>query len=223
MRIEKYPDADMMAIDVANALADDLNEALHQRDRALLAVAGGTTPGPVFDDLCAVDLDWSRVDVVLTDERWVPEDHERSNARLIKERLLTARAARARFIPLFAPANTPEEVLPQLEAQLAGSLPISVALLGMGADMHTASLFPDGEGLEDALANDAPILLPMRHPKLPDTRVTFSARVLDAAWRKHILIKGDEKMLALEAAKRLEDHEAPIRSVWSDATVHWAG
>ena len=82
MKIEKYSDFDMMAIEVAQRIAGDLTGALHNADRAMLAVPGGTTPGPIFDDLCAADLDWSRVDVVLTDERWVPGDHPRSLRRL---------------------------------------------------------------------------------------------------------------------------------------------
>jgi hypothetical protein len=65
-----------------------------RHDFASLAVPGGTTPGPVFESLSAVDLDWSRVQVMLTDERWVPEDSPRSNTRLLRERLLVDRAAR---------------------------------------------------------------------------------------------------------------------------------
>ncbi|WP_106610233.1 6-phosphogluconolactonase [Shimia abyssi] len=222
MNFKEYPDFEMMAIDVANALADDLSEALHHEDRVLLAVAGGTTPGPVFDALSAVDLDWSRVDVTLTDERWVPEDHERSNARLIKARLLTNRAVAARFLPLYAPANAPEDVLAELESGFATSLPITAALLGMGADMHTASLFPGSDGLSAALAPDAPILLPVRRDDLPDTRITMSARVLNDAVKKHILIKGNDKKEALEKAKHLPVEEAPVRAILSGADIHWS-
>ncbi|MEP2530460.1 6-phosphogluconolactonase [Shimia sp.] len=221
MIFNEYPDFDMMSIDVANALADDLSEALHHEERALLAVPGGTTPGPVFDALSAVDLDWSRVDVMLTDERWVPEDHERSNARLIKERLLVNRAMSARFIPLFAPSHEPEEVLAEIEAMIAPELPMAVAMLGMGADMHTASMFPDSDGLQAALAPDAPILLPVRRDDLPDIRVTLSARVLEGAVRKHILIKGNDKREALEKAKHLPVEQAPIRAVMTGAQIHW--
>lgn len=222
LNLKEYPDFDMMAIDVAHALADDLAEALHHDDRALLAVAGGTTPGPVFDALSAVDLDWERIDVMLTDERWVPEDHERSNARLIKERLLVNRAMAARFLPLYAPARAPESVLADLEAMIAPELPMAVALLGMGADMHTASLFPGSDGLSEALATDAPILVPIRREDLPDIRVTVSARVLDGAVRKHLLIRGEDKRRALKAARNLPREEAPIRAVLSGAQVHWS-
>lgn len=221
MNFKTYPDSEMLAIDVANALAEDLADALHQKDRVVLAVPGGTTPGPIFDALSAVDLAWDRVDVILTDERWVPEDHKRSNSALVKARLLTNRAMAARYLPLYAPADVPEDVLPELEAGIVGSLPIDVAVLGMGADMHTASLFPNSEGLEVALASDAPVLIPVRRDDLPDIRISLSARVLNGALRKHILIKGADKREALNAAQNLPEVDAPIRAVCAGADVHW--
>lgn len=222
MKFNEYPDADMMMIHLANQIAGDLNAALHHEERACLAVPGGTTPGPLFDDLCAADLPWERVDVMLTDERWVPTDSDRSNTKLIRERLLVNRAAAARHLPLYAPADTPEEMLPELEAMIAPELPIAVLLLGMGADMHTASLFPGADRLDEALASNAPILVPMRAPGAIEPRVTLSARVLDGALRKHIVIIGAEKRAAFEAAQHLSAAEAPIRAVLTGADVHWA-
>ena len=222
MKIEKYSDADMMALDVANQIAGDLTAALHNADRAMLAVPGGTTPGPIFDDLCAADLDWSRVDVILTDERWVPEDHPRSNTRLVRERLLVNRAAAARMVSLYANTAEPEESLDALMAAIEPDLPIAVAVLGMGADMHTASIFPGADNLEPALDKNAPILVPMRAPGAPEPRVTLSARVLDSSFCKHVVITGAEKRDAIEKAQQLSRAEAPIRAVLSGATVHWA-
>lgn len=223
MIYKTYPDAEMMAIDVANTLADELGEALHHANRICFAVPGGTTPGPIFDDLCAVDIDWSRVDVVPTDERWVPEDHPRSNARLIKERLLVNRAAKARFLPLYAPAHAPHEVLAELETMIAPELPIAVALMGMGVDMHTASLFPGADGLKEALDLRAPILVPIHRDDLPEPRVTLSARVLDGALSKHLIITGQDKRDALRASRNLPKFQAPIQAVLDGVTIHWAG
>ncbi|WP_299924799.1 6-phosphogluconolactonase [uncultured Pelagimonas sp.] len=218
----EYPDRDMLAIDLANQLSDDLEEALHHEDRVAMAVPGGTSPGPVFDDLCGSDLDWSRVDVLLSDERWVPEDHERSNTRLLRQRLLVNRAEKARLLPMYAPKPTPEEVLPELESIIAPELPLAVVLLGMGEDMHTASLFPEADRLEEALLPGSPILVPMRAPGAPEPRITLSARVLDGALRKHVLIFGAAKRAALENAKGKSIFEAPINAVLNGAKVHWA-
>lgn len=222
MNLREYPDADMMAIDVANQLAEELTLALEHEDRVLFVVPGGTTPGPIFDDLCEADLDWSRVDVLLSDERWVPEVHVRSNTKLIRERLLVGRAAKARYLPLFAKAHEPEEVLAELEANIVPNLPIGVCLLGMGADMHTASLFPGGDNLEAALKRRAPVLMTMRVPGAEDPRITLSARVLDEALSKHVVITGRAKRNALDRAMQMTRKQAPIKAVLDGATVHWA-
>ncbi|AFO91228.1 6-phosphogluconolactonase [Phaeobacter inhibens] len=222
MNIIEYADRDMLAIDVANQLAGDLKTHLLHHDSASFAVAGGTTPAPVFDDLCAADIDWKRVRLMATDERWVPSDSERSNARMIRERLLVNRAAAAQFVPFHIPARAPEDVLAEVESLIEPDLPLSVVLLGMGEDMHTASLFPGVRGLSEALAADAPVLAVMRPDSQPEPRVSLSARVLDAAIAKHLVIYGEAKREALETAKSLPPEEAPIQAVLSEMTVHWA-
>lgn len=217
-----YPDREMLAIDLANQMAGDLRAALAHEDRVALSVPGGTSPGPVFDDLCAATLDWSRVDVLLNDERWVPEDHERSNTRLLRQRLLVDRAASARYLPLYAPHPEPEDALAELAKPIEAVLPLAVLLLGMGTDLHTASIFPGADRLTEALSPDAPTLLPMRAPGAPEPRITLSAHVLNGALAKHVLIFGTEKREALERAKGLPVEEAPINAVLDGAKVHWA-
>ncbi|MCR8547355.1 6-phosphogluconolactonase [Salipiger sp. P9] len=217
-----YPDREMLAMDLANQIAGELRAALGHQERAALAVPGGSSPGPVFDTLCAADLDWSRIDVLLTDERWVPERSERSNTRLLRQRLLVERAAAARYLPLYAEAARPEEKLAELAEAIAPALPLSVLLLGMGADLHTASLFPGADLLAQALSDEAPILLPMRAPGAPEPRITLTAPVLDGALKKHVLIYGAEKRDVLEKARGLPPAEAPVNAVLDEATVHWA-
>jgi 6-phosphogluconolactonase len=168
-----------------------------------------------------MELDWARVDVMLTDERWVPETSERSNTRLLRERLMVGPAAAARLVPLYAPAPAPEERLAELSAGVAATLPLSVVLLGMGADMHTASIFPGADQLAEALHGDA-VLVPMRAPGAPEPRVTLSAQVLRGAMNRHIVMIGAEKRRAFDAARHMAPEEAPIAAVLKGATVHWA-
>ncbi len=222
MKFNTYPDRDFLHLQLADRIASQLGEFIRRDGRATLSVPGGTTPGPVFDILSGVDLDWGLISVVLNDERWVPEHSDRSNTRLLRERLLKGRAANARLIPLYTATDTPEEGIPALEAVLEPALPISVLLLGMGGDMHTASLFPGADRLQDALAPDAPLLMPMRSEAAVEPRVTLTARVLREAMHIHVLITGDAKRDAIEKAATLPATEAPIRSVLDHAEVHWA-
>ncbi len=222
MILREYPDREFMNLALADTIAGQLGDFLRRVGAASFCVPGGTTPGPVFDTLSGVDLDWAKVAVFLNDERWVDEDSPRSNTRLLKERLLRGRAAAAQLVPLYAPAPAPEPVLDSLIAGIAPHLPISVLLLGMGEDMHTASLFPGADRLAEALSPDAPVLVPMRAEAAGEPRITLSAPVLQGAMNIHILITGPAKRAALEKAQRLSPTEAPVRALLDNATVHWA-
>jgi 6-phosphogluconolactonase len=206
--------------DLAALVADQLRAAIAGKEQATLAVPGGTTPGPFLDALAEADLAWESVRVMPTDERMVSELSPRSNARLIRERLLTGRAAAAEFVDIYEP------ILGARPARVAAALPIDVLVLGMGADMHTASLFPGAPELPAALAGDAPDLLEITPPGEPEARLTLSARVLRAAPVIHILITGADKLAAL--ARALEGgpvEEAPVRAVLTapgPVTVHYA-
>ena len=223
MNLVEYPDREMMMIEIANKLAGQLSSAIRSNDEALFVVPGGTTPGPIFDTLSGVDLKWDRVKVMLSDERWVSESSERSNTRLLRERLLVGRAAAATYLPLHADTDQPEDAIDDLAAAIEPHLPISVLLLGMGDDMHTASLFPGADRLAEALADDAPILMPMRAPGAGEPRVTLTAPVLEGAMHTHIVITGSDKLDALKTARNLGDRmQAPVSVVLGDATVHWS-
>jgi 6-phosphogluconolactonase len=221
MILQEYLDRDLLAMEVARKMAGALENILLTHERATLVVPGGTTPGPIFDVLSAARLDWDRVDVTLTDERWVDETSDRSNGALLRRRLLVDRAAAATFKPLYRDGLDVDAGAVLVSEDLDAHLPISVLLLGMGADMHTASLFPGAEGLEAALAADAPVALPI-HAEGQEPRISLSAHVLDGAMSKHLVIFGAEKRAALERAADLTPRNAPIAAVLDDLTVHWA-
>lgn len=222
MKFETYPDREFLMLGLANVVAGQVADFLRREGKASLCVPGGTTPGPIFDTLSGVDLDWGNVAVFLNDERWVGDDSSRSNTRLLRERLLRGKAAAARLVPLYAEVAQPEEALEALAEGIAPHLPISVLLLGMGADMHTASLFPGADRLEEALAADAPVVMALRAEAAGEPRITLTAPVLRGAMNIHVLITGAEKREALERAMGLSALEAPVRAVLDNATVHWA-
>lgn len=221
MNFQEYADREILVIEVANKLAGALKTALLTQDRVSFVVPGGTTPGPIFDILSAADIEWNRVHVMLSDERWVPEDHDRSNAKLLRERLLVGRAAAAVFTPFFVADVEVDQACRDISKTLAPEFPISVLMLGMGADMHTASLFPNAIGLADAMKSDAQALCPIQAVG-QEQRVTLSGPVLNNSISKHIVIFGDDKREALDGAKSALPKDAPVAAVLKDTLIHWA-
>jgi 6-phosphogluconolactonase len=223
---QEYPDRDTLMRGLAELVADQLRAACASKHRATLAVPGGTTPAPFLAALSEADLPWDQVSVVPTDERMVAEMSSRSNTRLIRESLFQNRAEAADLVHYHAAGAGFELVLDAARERVEAVLPIDVAVLGMGTDMHTASLFPGAPELDAALAPDAPVLMGMHPPGQPEARLTLTAPVLRAASVIHILITGPDKLAALETA--LMDGpvaEAPVRvalTAPAPVTVHYA-
>ena len=221
-----YPDRGTQAEALAGTVAGELAAALTVKGSAILCVPGGTTPAAFLKALSAKPLDWANVSVLLNDERWVPPDHERSNERLLRQTLLTGAAEAAKYIPLYTDAPSPEAGLAMLEPAVRDALPIDSLVLGMGADMHTASLFPGADKLEQALdPHCTALLLPMRTPGAAEPLITLTLLVLLSAAHTHILIAGADKNAALsEAEKDGPVADAPIRAILRGTapTIHYA-
>lgn len=222
LELMEYPDREMLALSLADRIASQLAQHLRSNDRATLCVPGGTSPAPVFETLSGADLDWGRVTVVLGDERWVEGDHKRSNSRLLRRHLLKDKAAAAEYIDLYTGDASPDMATEGLSARLAPHLPLTVVLLGMGNDMHTASLFPGADHLEAAMAADAHTVMAIRAEGAEEPRITLTRPVLADALNIHVLIMGPEKREALARAQKADPMEAPIRAFLDAATVHWA-
>ena len=223
MHFSSYPNAADMMQSLSVELVTDLLGALAKNGKATLAVPGGSTPGPLFDLLSRADFDWTNVTIMLTDERWVSTDSPRSNTALIRNRLLVNAAASANYVALYKDGFEPEAGAVALSKQVEPYLPIDVILLGMGADMHTASLFPGAAELAWAQSPEAAAVVSMV-PVTGDLepRVTLSANVLESANRTHVLILGDEKKAALMVAETAAPAEAPIAQFLPNAKVHWS-
>ena len=230
MAIERrdFADREALAAALAETVAARLKAAIAERGEASIAVSGGTTPVRFFNVLSHADFDWSKVSVTLVDERWVPPDHQRSNARLVAEALLQNHAAAARFIPLYSDVTCPEDGIPAILLALTTvPMPFDVVVLGMGADGHTASFFPDGDHLGEALDPDNPALLTaMTAPGAGEPRITFTLAPILASGLIALHIEGDEKKAVLGQA--LADGPAehmPVRAVLRSGRpvkVFWA-
>lgn len=197
-----FPDSAALAQALADFVAQALAARIGRDGGASLAVSGGRTPTRFFDALSTRDLDWSKVGVTLVDERWVRETSDRSNARLVRQHLLTNRAASAKFVPLANDAPTPEDGLFAVNEALEDlHWPLTCAILGMGEDGHTASFFPDGDHLAEALDPDGALgLIPMRAPGAGEPRITLTLPVLLGADALALHIEGEGKRPVLAAA-----------------------
>lgn len=222
MKLMAYTDRDRLAYGVAAAISIDLKKAIEQDGRATLCVAGGTTPAPAFDILAGALIDWSKVTIIPTDERWVDAKDPRSNAALVKKHLLVGAAKKAKYVSLYAKGKTPQAAVDKLIKDITPHLPITVLLAGMGADMHTASLFPDAENIAAAMGDDAPAVMVMHPPSQPEARVTLTAPVLRNARHIHIMISGDEKRSVVESVGSALPVKAPVSVLLTHGRVHWA-
>lgn len=153
------PDRASWADRAADKIAELLDASIASRSVASLVVAGGTTPRPIFDRLSTMPLDWAKVHVGLTDERWVRSSHVDSNEHLVRHALLRNEASVAKFHSLYSNRSRPSGGLSEAERSLNSMpRPFDVVLLGMGTDGHFASLFP---GLPETRAG-----LDIRNPAL---------------------------------------------------------
>lgn len=219
-----YESREALAAALASLVADELRKALAAKGRAVFAAPGGSTPAPFLAALAAQKLDWSRVTVMPGDERWAKPGDERSNETMIRKAMS---GAGAEFLSFWRDGETPESAAPQLSRELAGLLPPDVAVIGMGADMHCASLFPGADQLAAALSADAPPVMAIRAPGAPEPRLTLTLPALAGAGRLFVLITGDEKREVLEKALSLNDGlAAPVSAVLgaagARAAAHWA-
>lgn len=213
--LRSFETSEALAAALAARVAIELRERLREVPRAALAVSGGATPVRFFEALSRQKIDWSAVDVTLVDERWVDESSERSNARLVRNCLLRDAAATARFIPLTNARPTPEGGIDEVAARIeALPLPLAVVVLGMGEDGHTASFFPKGDGLAEALnpSTERKVAI-IRAPGAAEPRVTLTFPTLRNAGLILLHIEGEAKLSALRAAEqRGPVEDMPIRA-----------
>ncbi len=197
-----------LATDVANAL----QHHVRTKGSACLAVSGGTTPKLFFGPLPRIDIPWSKITVTLVDDRQVPETSPRSNAKLVRDNLLQNLAAGASSFLLRNP-----------DAENVATL--DVVVLGMGTDGHTASLFPGGDHLVEALDPTEKRVMEISAPAAGEPRLTFTLPALLEASLLCLHIEGQEKREVRNKALAEGPIEAmPIRAVLRSKkplTLYW--
>ena len=228
MKFIEYKDHEQQANYLATTVAKQLGDALTTNNKAALAVPGGTTPAPFLNALSRQALDWQQVSITLGDERQVPAENERSNAKLLQDNFLHA-VPDVRFQPLY----TETEDLASISAALqTHCLPLDVCVVGMGTDGHFASLFPAAKNLVQGLdPTNTDVLIEVTADNIPEPRLSLTLAAILQSGHIHLLITGSEKKKVLEQAQRNESKpdaeiELPVQALLRHGsarlTVHYA-
>ena len=211
----------------AERIAAALKRRMDGNGNASLVVSGGTTPAATFAELANTPLEWSRVHVVLSDERWVSPDSDDSNEKLVRDTLLQNHAAEAELLPVYSADADVDERCEQLGDELRQlPFPFACSLLGMGEDGHFASLFPDAEDLDKGLITDwQQLWMPVRTAASPHPRISLTLAALSRSDEIVLLAFGDKKREVIEAAKTpgsklpvsalLLQKRAPVSVLWA--------
>ena len=135
--------AESLDIDLSLRIGQLLTQSITEYGCASIAVSGGRTPISLFEELSKLNLDWSKVELTLVDERWIDAKNEDSNELLVRKYLIKNEATQIKFFPIKSSAKSIKEGQILYEKVLQQvKLPFDVIVLGMGDDGHTASLFP---------------------------------------------------------------------------------
>ena len=217
-------DATALAQEAAARLAESLRAAIAARGSVSFALSGGNTPRPVYERLAReTGIAWDKVSIFFIDERAVPPTSDRSNYRLAKESLLDGAPIPAGNVHrMRGEAENLEEAAREYEAvlrqKLSGSTvearevpTFDVALLGIGDDGHTASLFPGDSTINVRDRLVLPVAASPEHKR--EARLTVTVPVIEHIERVLVLVAGKEKHPALERIWSVQGttHETPGR------------
>lgn len=225
-----YDDAAEMAAAVAGDIGFIIDSAIEARGSAVIALAGGKTPIPIYAKLAAAKLDWKRVTIVPGDERMVPLGDPLSNVTVLAKYFLPKGA---RVMPIVPNATGDYKAAGRSADALMQDLhwPLDLCLLGVGSDGHAASIFtgPDFEEavngpkerralgvLPDPMPSDAPV-----------ARVTLSLAAITIARALMIAVTGNAKRAVIKTAiKQGPASPYPIGRALAGTDlpvdIHWA-
>jgi 6-phosphogluconolactonase len=205
-QIVRVADAQALAQKAADIFQQAAQESIAQRGRFAVALSGGSTPKAMFallaDEPYRTAIHWARVYLFWGDERCVPPEHADSNYRMTQEALLAHVAVPPGNVFRIAGEQDPAQAAQEYSAQLrqffqTDALPrFDLVFLGMGADGHTASLFPGTTALHaapDAIAVENYV------EKLHTHRLTLTAAAINHARAIVFLVSGADKAATLQA------------------------
>jgi 6-phosphogluconolactonase len=196
------------------ALAASVTAAHAAGRRARIALSGGSSPAPAYTKFAGLDLDWSRVDIALVDDRWVDLDDAGSNEAMIRTAFEAAKGVT--IYGMKTPHATPFEAQATVDSIYAKLTPFDAIVLGMGPDAHTASWFPGSPHLAQCLSAKAPETVigvdasPAPVSGAYPLRMTLTLPPIAQAEQVILLLYGEDKKQVLVNALNTPVTEAPI-------------
>lgn len=200
MDIHRSPDPERLASSAAAYLADRIDSVIRHHGVCHLALAGGYTPQATYHRLHTLQADWRHLHIWFGDERCLPPGHPDRNDTMAREALLDHLPIPAAQLHMIKAELGPQTAAAYYSRELAAIDHIDIALLGLGEDGHTASLFPD----HASLTLDEPAIPVFDAPKAPAERVSLSIKTLKNAGERVILATGSGKAAVLERIHRGE-------------------
>ncbi len=206
------PDADRVALAAVRLIVEAAAQAIAQRGRFRLVLAGGRTPETAYRLLSKETSNWDNWELFFGDERCLPTDHAERNSQMAERVLLSQVPFAADRVHPIAAERGAEVAAASYARIIAAAVPFDLVLLGVGEDGHTASLFP-GRPL-DPEAWTVPV---HDAPKPPPDRVSLGLKALQSTRQLLVLATGVSKREALRGWRAGE--ELPIARVCQDQRV----
>jgi 6-phosphogluconolactonase len=222
----RFETREQASLHVAERMSAALERQIDECGSACMVVSGGATPADCYTRLASASIDWARVRLFLSDERWVSPQHADSNEKLVRDRLKSAAAKAASLYRVYSEVTPIDLRCEEIEQDLRKLLfPFACVLLGMGVDGHFASLFPDDEDSSGLEPDGEQLCKPVHTAASPYPRVSLTLSALCRSEEILLLIYGEEKWRTLENAKRTHDLY-PVSSLLSQTRtpvhVYWA-
>lgn len=233
IKINTYADMPELSKTVSVDILSKLAASLTKNGKASLMLSGGSTPQGTYTLLGESNFIWDNVDIAMVDDRWVEQTDTGSNAAMIYKNILSKQNVHSKFYPLKTKSDTLEEGCEVANIKYHKIFrPFTCLILGMGLDGHTASWFPEAEGIQEALnPRSSKIIVPVRPQRSNVTgdyleRATLTLSAVNEAQNIYLLISGQEKLDLFNSVLANADSKLPIRAAIDTLgrrlTVFWS-
>ena len=215
-----FTSRELMVERASKQIADAVNKAVKTKGTASLMLSGGSSPRPVYEALSGMNLPWDKVIIGLVDDRWIDRGEAGSNETFLDDTLLKGKAKKAKLIGLKTRDVNPAAGVKASETQISTiAQPFDVCVMGMGLDGHTASWFPNSNGLRRALDpnnSDRVIAIDARgcpvagdHPE----RITLTLTAVMASKQIILMIPGAGKSDVFKQSALKSVYDAPVKAL----------